>query len=255
MAAALALLAWTLAHWTWVFLTPAQTSDAILPAPGPSAAALAEKLAALHLLGAAAGAVHSDAPAASMANIQVSGVYAGGARGFAVMTVEGKATAAIVGREFAPGMTLRAVYGDRIEIQRGGRVETIPVAKSPAAPAAASAAAPGLNLEVRELGDGRFGLSRSRLLLALRSPEQMALLGRFGAHPRGGALLERSPAGGLPEKLGLKVGDVMTGMNGKPFTGVGDVMKIYEQLLANDSVRLEVLRAGEKMNLELQVAP
>lgn len=259
---ALALLAWTLAHWSWVFMTPRPALDAAAAGAPEMGRLLAEKLAGLHLFGGAAPtpAASGQALAPAASNIAVQGVYAGGGAGFAVLVVDGKAVSAVQGKEFAPGQILRAVYSDRVEIERGGRVETVAMAKAPLAAApgkSGGAPAPsggGLKVEVRELSPGQYGISRAEMLEALKKPDQLPLLGRFGAHPRGGAVLERAPSGGLPEKLGLKVGDVVTAMNGKSLAGPGDVMRLYEQLVSSERVSVDVLRAGEKMSLGIEVA-
>jgi type II secretory pathway component PulC len=261
--AALALLAWVLAHWTWVMLMPRQPMQAAVAAPALPAKVLAERTAALHLFGspgnvtAAAGA----APATAPSSIGVLGVYAtrDGRNGFAVLVLDGKPIPAVTGKEFAPGMLLQRVHADHVEILRGAQVEIARMASAPVS--AAQAATPAktdataLQIDVRQLGPGQYGFSRAELLATLKRPEQMRLLGVYGPHPRGGALLEQSPPGGLPEKLGLKVGDVVTGINGKTFSGPGDVARLYEQMVKSESVSMDVLRAGEKMNFSIQVAP
>ena len=263
--AALLLLAWVLAHWTWFFIAPKppnQSTQGASPLPGK---ALAETTAALHLFGAAGGVSAGTVglPAAAPSSIGVLGVYAtrDGRTGFAVLMLDGKPLSAVTGKEFAPGMVLQRVYTDRVEILRGGQLEVARMASAPvsATNAGATASTPGssatLQINVRQLGPGQYGFSRAELLATLKRPEQMLLLGRYGPHPRGGALLERSPAGGLPEKLGLKVGDVVTGINGKTFSGPGDVARLYEQLVKSENVNMDVLRAGEKMSFGIQVAP
>jgi type II secretory pathway component PulC len=268
--AALLLLAWTLAHWTWVFLTPRQPVQAAVASAPLLGKVLAERTAAVHLFGGAAGNATASAatgsesaPVAAPSNIGVLGVYAtrDGRTGFAVLMLDGKPLSAVTGKEFAPGMVLQRVYTDHVEILRGGQLEVARMASAPvsATNAGAAATAPGssatLQINVRQLGPGQYGFSRAELLATLKRPEQMLLLGRYGPHPRGGALLERSPAGGLPEKLGLKVGDVVTGINGKTFSGPGDVARLYEQLVKSENVNMDVLRAGEKMSFGIQVAP
>jgi type II secretory pathway component PulC len=54
---------------------------------------------------------------------------------------------------------------------------------------------------------------------------------------------------------GLKVGDVVTAINGKLLSGPGDVAGLYDQLVKNERVSVDVLRSGEKMNFGIQVTP
>ncbi len=259
------LLAWVLAHWTWVFLSPRQTMPPPAATPAMPGKALAERTAALHLFGATGGTdspIAGNASVATPSNIGVLGVYAtrDGHNGFAVLVLDGKPLPAVAGKEFAPGMVLQRIHPDRVEIARGGQVEvarmaTAAVSAQPAGVQSATGEAAVLKIDVRQLGPGQYGFSRAELLATLKRPEQMRLLGRYGPHPRGGALLEQSPPGGLPEKLGLKVGDVVTSINGKTFSGPGDVSRLYEQLIKSEIVSMDVLRAGEKMNFGIQVTP
>ncbi len=124
-----------------------------------------------------------------------------------------------------------------------------------ASPVAAAGETPSLGINVQKLGEDRYGFSRVELLTMLKRPDQMLLLGRYAPHPRGGAVLERSPVGGLPEKLGLKVGDVVSAINGKSLSGPGDVARLYDQLVKSERVSVDVLRAGEQMNISIQVTP
>jgi general secretion pathway protein C len=260
---ALLMLAWTLAHWTWVFVTPRQQSQTAVTAAPVLNKVLAEKAVALHWFGSSAPAGAESAPAGALSNIEVRGIYAArnGLSGFAVLVLDGRPVSAVLGKEFAPGVVLHAVYADRVEIQRNGQIETARMAPTipPASGSVAQAGAPGgqsgLRLAVRELGPGQYGFSRTELLETLKRADQLHLLGRFGPHPRGGAVLEQSPAGGLPEKLGLKVGDIVIGINEKSLAGPGDVTRLYEQLVQSERVNVGFLRAGEKMSIGIQVSP
>ncbi len=271
--AALALLAWILAHWTWVLLTPRQQGGVAAFAPQPLSKVLAEQVVMVHLFGGTETGSESVAatPQAAPSNIGVRGIYAGagGHSGFAALVLDGNPVSAVVGQEFAPGMVLQRVYPDYVEILRGGQLETVRMATASLAPgtlnspqagvgvtgAGVTGASAQLQMAVRQLGPQQFGFSRQEMLAILKRPEQMVLLGRYAPHPRGGALLEKSPAGGLPEKLGLKVGDVVTAINGKLLSGPGDVAGLYDQLVKNERVSVDVLRSGEKMNFGIQVAP
>ena len=65
-----------------------------------------------------------------------------------------------------------------------------------------------------------------------------------------GVRLDGTVAGSPAEKAGLKEGDVITGMNGKPVKELRDLSNILKSLKAGDEVLIELLREGEKVNLE-----
>lgn len=265
--AALALLAWILAHWTWVFLTPRQQAEVAVSAAAAQSKVLAEQVVLAHLFGGTATGGEAFAMALQVApsNIGVRGIYAGvnGNTGFAALVLDGNPVSAVVGQEFAPGMVLQRVYPDYVEIMRGGQLETVHMAAVPGAAGGINqpggvgmtGASAQLQIAVKQLGPQQFGFSRREMLALLKRPDQMALLGRYAPYPRGGALLEKSPAGGLPEKLGLKTGDVVTAINGKSLSGPGDVAGLYDQLVKSERVSVNVLRSGEKMTFGIQVAP
>lgn len=258
--AALMLLAWILYYWISAFLTPQQPIQTTTTNRPLLSKVLAEQVVALRLFGGGTPAVES-APVAAASSIGVHGVYAGrdGRSGFAILVLDGKPLPAVVGHEFAPGMQLQRVYPDSVEILRGGQVETarmttaaMPVPGRVPQPAAKSASGV-LQLAVHQLGEGSFVLSREEMIQTMHRPDQLAMLGGYTPNPLGGALLEQSPAGGLPEKLGLKVGDVVTRINGKQLAGPGDVARLNEQLTKNEHVKMDVLRAGKRINVEIQM--
>jgi type II secretory pathway component PulC len=267
--AALSLLMWVLAHWTWAFLTPHQQPQVAASSAPLTSKFLAEKTVGFHLFGSAMPPRKGEesVPMAAASNISVRGIYASkdGRSGFAALVLDGHSISAVPGKEFAPGMVLQRVYADHVEILRGGQVETVrmptaaistPNTATPGTNPAAPPADPGaLQLVVQELGPQRYGFSRAQMLETLKRADQLPLLGRFGPYPRGGAVLEQSPTGGLPEKLGLKVGDIVIAINEKSLAGPGDVARFYERLVQSESVNVVILRAGEKMNLNIQVTP
>ncbi|MDO9227779.1 MAG: type II secretion system protein N [Pseudomonadota bacterium] len=261
--AALLVLTWTLAAWTWAFLTPRQSQGGLAPSAPVLSKLLAEKAVTFRLFGGMAGQVPGLGlgSVAVASNIGVQGVYSarGGRSGFAVLVVDGRTLSALVGDEFMPGVVLHQVLADRVEVMRGGQIEVARMAAVSMPEAANSApgmgGAPSLGMTVRKLGPRLYGFSRAELLKTLKRGDQLALLGRFGRHPRGGAVLEQSPGGGLPDQLGLRVGDVVSAINGKSLAGPGDVMRLYEQLIQSERVNVDVLRAGGRMNLSIRVTP
>jgi len=263
------LLGWVLFYWTSAFLTPRQSGQADQVAAPVLSKVLAEKVVAMQLFGTGMAA---GAPAASVAvpsSIGVRGIYAGrdGRSGFAVLVLDGASISAVVGEEFMPGRVLQRVYPDYVEIMHGGQLETAHMSiVSAAATAAASTpgAAPSsafkgrsatLQMAVNQLGPGQYVLSRQEMLATMKRPDQVHLLGQYTPNPLGGALLEQSPAGGLPDKLGLKVGDVITQINRKQVSGPEDVAHLNEKLTSSEDVSMLVIRAGRKIIVGIQVEP
>lgn len=258
------LLIWVLFYWISAFLAPRQQTKVASATSPMLSKALAEKIVTAHLFGGArSGSVDAaSAQIAAPSNIGVSGIYAGrdGRSGFAVLILDGNPVSAVVGQEFAPGMVLQRAYPDYVEILRGGQIETAHMTTAPSPVSAPretkppkTTGIPALPMNVHQLGPGQFVFSRDEMLATLQSSNRISLLGHFAPLPSGAARLEQSPAGSLAEKLGLKIGDVVTRINGKPLSGPGDVAQLYEQMTKSESVNMLVLRAGNKMNIGIQV--
>lgn len=262
---ALALLAAVLAHWTWVFLAPPPAPSLSARPTLPTAKLLAERIALRAPFGGEseqtlvetmAGA--DPAPMAAPANYQLRGVYAPRRRGgFAIIQVDNQSLAAVTGIEFAPGAILESVGADHVMIRRGGQLERLrlPELATSSTPAGENSKLTASRLVVHQLGPGNYGLSRAEVMQALKTPQQLARMGRFGMHPRGGVALEDSPPGGLSDRLGLKVGDTIMRVNGKPMRSPADAARIYDYLLTNEKVNLEWLRGGRRMTMTIQIYP
>lgn len=261
--AALLLFAWVLYYWTMTFLTPRQQHRPDFhPAP-VSSKTLAETVASLRLFGGSAVGAEgvTPAPVSVTSSIGVLGIYSvrGGRFGFAVLVLDGKPLPAVVGQEFAPGMTLTRVHPESVEIMRGGQLEIARMASAPISTPVVATATPkqiptkALRMSVQKLAPGQFTFSSKEMMAALNHPDQTVWLGNYLPHRQGGALLEQSPAGGLPDQLGLQAGDVITRINGKRLSRPGDMARMYEQMLKSESVDMEVMRAGNKIKVVIQV--
>ncbi len=133
--AALALLAYVSAQWTWVFLGPRPIS----PTPDVTEPQIRAG-AARYLFGNADASRMETAP--SPLGIAVVGIVAAapGGRGQAVFQVEGRrSVVARENEEIVPGVRVAEISNDRVVIERSGRRETLTWAKKPVAPPAAPA--------------------------------------------------------------------------------------------------------------------
>lgn len=134
--AALALLAWVLAYWSWIWLLPRPESRADDPPPPVAGSASPVKL-----FGAVQRAT-GGAPATGLA-LKLQGVVASAAdrRGYAVLQLDAKRVLAVpAGEEVAPGVRLVEVHADHVILERGGMRETLawPPKNVAAAPALAN---------------------------------------------------------------------------------------------------------------------
>ena len=64
--------------------------------------------------------------------------------------------------------------------------------------------------------------------------------------PKSGVLVAEVITGGPAEKVGMHTGDVITGVNGQPVTAAHDVQKIVWLRGIGETLRVEILRNGQK---------
>lgn len=269
--AALALLSFTLARGTWRLLTPPQSV-----AEAPIAVANENRgdynlqaLASANLFGqlpptAAKGPVSLDAIPLSSLNLVLSGVMMTSTGSFALISADGNPELPFgVGQEILAGVSLYAVYRDRVLIRRGGATETLMLKDtSPdltkgsiitSTPPPASVDGSGLNpnssrARRRERNRQFFDVDRQQLNQQMQRPEvlsQALMVPNAG----GGFLVREIQPGSVYEKLGLKVGDVIASVNGQAVNTMEDVMRLYQQVASTSNLQLSVKRAGRNETL------
>lgn len=269
--AAVLLLAYSMAQWTWRIFTPPKTpivANAGALAQTKTATLGIQDLLAGHLFGKAASKVAptaapiEDIPESSL-NMILTGVVAAGDDSLALIKVNDEPeTPFALGEELTRGVTLQAVYPDRAIIERRGVTEallledaaasllTTPVAERPASSTRAEAGG-----GIQAQGNNTFTIDRATLNEELRNQDlfrQALIVPNAG----GGFLVRQIQPGSLYEKLGLKVGDVIRGVNGRSVNTVDQVLQVYQQLGGIDEltgVQLEVMRAGQIQQLQYTI--
>ena len=245
------VLAWQLAHWTWVFFAPASL-------PAQQAEARAVDLAAIAKLFGAASV--SEAPAASGSGLRLKGVIApnSGPMASAIFaTSSGKEITVFVDHDVQQGVKLVEVRPDYVVISRAGARERIdlelPRGSVKSAVAARGAAA--FKLNVAKSGANSYSLSRHELDDALRDPNQLSYLGQIGMPPGGGVRMDSAPSGSLAQKLGLLPGDVIKKVNGQSVASTGDLARLYQQFATTSLIQAEIQRGTATVQLTYAIQP
>ncbi|MEJ2107977.1 MAG: type II secretion system protein N, partial [Acidiferrobacteraceae bacterium] len=172
------LLASGAAHWTWTLIHP-PVAPVTLPAEAaiPSAPASADALVSAHLFGKAdvAATPALDSIPVSSLNLVLNGIISAGNDSHALISVNGGEQAPFaVGDEVTTGVTLAAVYDDRVIISRGGKKESLLMYEDTGGSSAAALPSPAAGPAVVPMGKNRFNLSRSKLQNQLRRPDVLA---------------------------------------------------------------------------------
>lgn len=143
---ALLLLTFALAQWTWREAgppsAPAPAGTAAIPAATASGESDLQGLLSAHLFGMAdpgRGVLSPRQLPASSLNLELTGVIARGNDSYALIRIDGAPEEPIgIGQEITAGARLRAVYPDRIILERGGALESLILKDSDATFAAGS---------------------------------------------------------------------------------------------------------------------
>ncbi len=244
------LLAYQLAHWTWVFVAPAPVASPHEGEPPVNLPAIAKLF----------GAEIPSGSQPSSSGLRLKGVIApraGSAASAVFSTGSGKDIAVYVGREVQPGVKLSEVMPDHVIVSRSGKRERIDLDLPRASVAAGSAAGrvAGFKLNVARSGANNYSLSRKELDDALRDPGQLNYLGQIGMPPGGGVRMDAAPAGSLAQKLGLQPGDVIKKLNGQNVASPGDLARLYQQFGTLSLIQAEVLRGNATVQLSYAIQP
>lgn len=262
---ALALLAHSLAQWTWWFITPNSTVPVSAPtstSTEPDSGAALRDLMAANLFGVAEpGSLSPNQIPETSLNLKLTGVMVRGKGSFALIRVDGKdEVPVIMGGEVQPGTRLHAVYPDKVILARAGVYESLTLKDAAPGLAAGSivtsspASSTSRSPLVRREGN-RFTVNRETLAKTMQTPEfltQAMIVPNAG----GGFLVREVQPDGIYAKLGVRVGDVIRGINGHPVNTMDDVMKVYQQLGGVNqagAVSIDVTRGGSNKTLQYNI--
>ena len=257
------VIAWLLAQLTWTLL-PQPKSAAGAYAPPPAMAVrqpVAGKIADRHLFGTSApgGGNLNNAPDTTLA-LTLHGIVAGklAKDSRALIVANGDEEPYAIGATLPGGAVIRAIYPDRVLLERDGRVEALRLPKTDTA--SGSGVSPGTMAYAQpnpapptpmpqNLGQLRQEIAQNpqRLMDVIRAmpvQEQGKLTG-YRIYPAG-----NSP---VFAQLGLHPGDVVTAVNGISLTDPAQSMRILSALKTSEQISITLLRNGQTQNQVLQL--
>lgn len=254
--AALLLLVGGLASWTWVLFKP--NVPQVIPnspsiAPVPTVNFNPQTLLAAHLFGQAPvsqqGQSIESIPLSSL-NLVLTGVVAAGGASYALISVNGQPQEPFaIGQEIISGAALQAVYPDRVILTRGGVSESLMLEGMAKSLPDVIGVAPPPQTGIQQMAPNQFALPRDMVTEQLRRPQELFSQALMVPNAGGGFLVREIQPNSLYEKLGLRVGDVIRSVNGKPVNTVDDAMKAYQAASTQRDIRVEVTRGGQLEHL------
>ncbi len=275
--ALLAALAVQCARLAWVLLTPVAPLGAWVPAGPTIPADAAGVLAGFDPFYRVSGAAQAQGPSA-VTSLQLTlfgtRMDSAQARGAAIIAgPDGVQKSVAVGEEVVPGVTLKAVAFDHITLDRGGRSEDLfldqsgssGIVTAPSGDAAQNPPAPGVPPAPPPPpgGAGRAEPletpSGGPLPPGAASVSPQQLRSEISAIPRieGGkvtGVTVRGQGGSAFRAAGLRDGDIITTVAGRPISGPSDLDMLTRARASGGTLSLTVERGGQPLPLTIPVA-
>lgn len=166
-------------------------------------------------------------------------------RGSAIIAGADKLQRSIaVGEEIVPGVTLKSVAFDHVTIDRGSTSEDLYIDQSGIAPplVPTPAAAPGAPPPAS-------------------APQAAQLRQDIGFSPRieggriSGLVVHSQGSGALFRQAGMRDGDVVTAIAGRPVTGPQDVDRVASDFAGGGTIPLTIERGSTTLPLAITIAP
>jgi general secretion pathway protein C len=151
------------------------------------------------------------------------------------------------------GATLKSVAFDHITIDRGGAPEDLYLDQSDAPPPAAgtaAASAPAPATMASPASGARPG--QGVALAQLRS--DIGFIPRLDGGRVSGLVVRSIGSGGAFRAAGLRDGDIVTALGGRPVTGPGDLDRLAGDFAQGGSLSITVERGDQTLPLSLQIA-
>ena len=258
------LIAWLLAQLTWAFL-PRPKSAVATYSPAPAVNLRqppAGKVADQHLFGLAnqpAGNLN-NAPDTTLA-LTLHGIVAGknAQDSRALIVANGDEEPYAVGASLPGGAVIRAIFPDRVMLDRNGRVEALRLPKSEGgAPGGTAPTMPTQAPVADDAAAAPQNLGELRQQIAANPEKLMDVIRAMPVQDQGKLTGYRIyPAGNTPlfAQMGLRPGDVVTAVNGIPLTDPAQSMRILAAVKTSDQITVTLLRNGQSQTVPLEMPP
>ncbi|NNM77909.1 PDZ domain-containing protein [Sphingomonas sp. ID1715] len=249
----LALLAWQCARLVWAVVTPLGPLGDWRPVQGPDAArgraVLASGFDPFFRLGRAAGPAIVTSLQLKLFGVRVDEATG---RGSAIIAgPDNVQTSYAVGEAIQPGVTLKSVGYDSVVISRGGADETLYLDQSGAAPvAAAPIVPPAANTGLLSAPAGQTMAPGAVTLSELQA--QLNLAPRQAGNRVTGLVPRGDPA--LLARLGLRPGDVIVQVSGRPIGSVQDLQRAAAGLAQGGNLSIAVERGAQIVPIAVAIS-
>ncbi len=175
-------------------------------------------------------------------------------RGSAIVAgPDGVQQSVAVGEEIQPGVRLKAVAFDHITLDRGGAAEDLFLDQSGQAPPppgipAGAAGPPFAAGPVPAAAPGSGGIAISQLR------QEIGFIPRLDNGRVSGLVVRSQGSGDAFRRAGLREGDVVTSIGGRPVTGPSDLDRVAADVAGGGNIPITVERGQDTLPLAITIA-
>lgn len=251
----LAVLATQVARLLWVLATPVGPLGEWRPATPAVAGLPGDALASFdpffRLDAGASGPATVTSLQLTLFGTRIDEAQGGGSA--IVAGPDGVQQSIAVGQEVAPGVRLKSVAFDHVTLERGGVPEDLFIDQSKSVqPVNATAAAPGV--AAMPGGPVAGGPAAAGGSAANQIRTEIGFIPRVDGGRVSGLVVRPQGTGNLFRQTGLRDGDVVTSIGGRPIGGTDDFDRATADFRAGGTVPIIVERGGQTLSLSLTVA-
>lgn len=158
--------------------------------------------------------------------------------------------------------TVKLILREKVILNVEGKDEVLEIEKTVGKGKAPGRAVPGRSVAGRTPGQTpvsvqKITLRRNQIDSAIQDVSQ--LMNQVNIRPHfyqgqpDGMMLSRIKPNSLFMRMGLRNGDVITGVNGRDISSVDDALGFYENLKSADNVKLNLKRGGRQRTIEYSI--
>lgn len=253
----MALLAWQGARLVWTLVTPVDPVGAwrlSAPSAGAGAGEMLHGFDPFFRLDATAPA-QAQADVVTSLQLTLFGTRlneATGRGGAIIAGPDGEQKSYAVGEEVQPGVTLKEVAFDHVVLTRSGRDETLYLDQSSRASSPDAMPGPGAQPAPPGAAGSPPADAGGVTLAQVRS--DVGFIPRIDGGKVTGLVVRPQGSGATFRKIGLKEGDIVTQIGGRPVTGPGDIEALSSQFAKGGNISITVERGAEVLPLVITVS-
>jgi general secretion pathway protein C len=156
--------------------------------------------------------------------------------------------------------SVKMILREKVILTRNGEDEVLAMEKRLAGAGGAPAPRPAAgSLPSRPAGgeDQQIRLERDQIESAVNNVNNLMRQAKIRPHFKDGKpdglTLTRVRPDSIFTKLGLRSGDIITGVDGQNIQSVDDALRFYQSLKSGSNVKVQIRRRGQEQNIEYQI--